>query len=96
MADKAKTPEIVEESPEQVIARINSTRVPVYLDRASKNEERSQFVAVNGASFTVPKGNQQRVPWSVFEIIRRSEDAKRETERLEKELAAPLNDPALK
>ena len=91
-----ETPEIVEETPEQVIARIQSSMVQVFLAPSHKGESKSEFVGLNGKGYTVPRGRPVMVPWPVFEILRRTADAKLYTEKLEGELAAPLNDPALK
>ena len=45
---KAETPEIVEETPEQVIARIQSSMVQVFLAPGQKGENSSVFVGLNG------------------------------------------------
>lgn len=93
---KAETPEIVEETPEQVIARIQSSMVQVFLAPGQKGENNSEFVGLNGKGYTVPRGRPVLVPWPVFEILRRSADAKVYTEALEKQAAAALSDPAMR
>ena len=93
---KAETPEIVEETPEQVIARIQSSMVQVFLAPGQKGDNSSVFVGLNGKGYTVPRGRPVMVPWPVFEILRRSADAKVYTEALEKQAAAALSDPAMR
>ena len=93
---KVETPEIVEETPEQVIARIQSSMVQVYLAPGQKGENNSVFVGLNGKGYTVPRGRPVMVPWPVFEILRRTADAKVYTEALEKQAASMLNDPAMR
>ena len=93
---KVDAPEIVEETPEQVIARIQSSMVQVYLAPGQKGENNSEFVGLNGKGYIVPRGRPVMVPQPVFEILRRSADAKVYTEALEKQAAAALSDPAMR
>ncbi|MCR4841649.1 MAG: hypothetical protein K5840_00120 [Eubacterium sp.] len=52
--------------------------VTVNLPRPAKGEPDAQFVAVNGKTYRIKKGQKVKVPRSVAEVIKNSEIAKDE------------------
>lgn len=48
---------------------------PVLLPPAQSNEEKMQFVCVNGRRFQVPKGKTVMVPLPVYEALREAQRA---------------------
>ena len=59
----------------------------VLLPRAQENEQKFEFVCVNGRTFQVPKGKRVKVPLPVAEVIENAqmqmEQADRESEEME-------------
>ena len=59
----------------------------VLLPRAQENEQKFEFVCVNGRTFQVPKGKRVEVPLPVAEVIENAqmqmEQADRESEEME-------------
>ena len=59
----------------------------VLLPRAQENEQKFEFVCVNGRTFQVPKGKRVEVPLPVAEVIEKAqmqmEQADRESEEME-------------
>ena len=59
----------------------------VMLPRAQENEQKFEFVCVNGRTFQVPKGKRVEVPLPVAEVIENAqmqmEQADRESEEME-------------
>ena len=59
----------------------------VLLPRAQENEQKFEFVCVNGRTFQVPKGKRVQVPLPVAEVIENAqmqmEQADRESEEME-------------
>ena len=87
---------VVEETPQQVIERLQNTKVRIFLPFGQKGEAKSEYVAVNGYPYQVPRGEYQYVPRSVFEILRRRETARIFTEKEETAAAAQLHERALR
>ena len=58
----------------------------VLLPRAQENEQKFEFVCVNGRTFQVPKGKRVKVPLPVAEVIENAqmqmEQADRESEEM--------------
>lgn len=84
-----------EETPQEVIARIEGQMVQVYLAPAQKGENNAEFVGLNGKGFLVPRGRPTYVPTAVYDILRRSFDARVYSEAYEKQVASQLSDKAL-
>ena len=59
----------------------------VMLPRAQENEQKFEFVCVNGRTFQVPKGKRVEVPLPVAEVLEnaqmQTEQADRESEEME-------------
>ena len=59
----------------------------VLLPRAQENEQKFEFVCVNGRTFQVPKGKRVEVPLPVAEVIENAQmqmaQADRESEEME-------------
>ena len=59
----------------------------VLLPRAQENEQKFEFVCVNGRTFQVPKGKRVEVPLPVAEVLENAqmqmEQADRESEEME-------------
>ena len=51
--------------------------VPVFLDRAGRDEQNFVFAAVNGKAWQIPRGTAVMVPWFVAEELRRAKAAER-------------------
>lgn len=78
-----------------VIDHIEGQMVQIFLAPAQRGESTSEFVGLNGKGYLVPKGRPVYVPTAVYDILRRSADAKVYTEAYEAQAAAQLNDRAL-
>lgn len=65
-----------------VWAQMRTVRLP----RAQQNEEKMQFVCVNGRRFQVPKGKDVDVPLPVYLALREAEAQMIAAEEYEKKL----------
>ena len=89
------TTENIASDAQEVIDHIEGQMVQIFLAPAQRGESTSEFVGLNGKGYLVPKGRPVYVPTAVYDILRRSADAKVYTEAYEAQAAAPLNDRAL-
>ncbi len=62
----------------------------VLLPRPQGNEQKSEFVCVNGRTFQVPKGKRVQVPEPVAEVIDNMQRQQDEADRRSEALAAEL------
>lgn len=75
---------------------LDATTVYVYLPPPQMGEESVLFVGLNGTGYTIPRGRPYPVPRPLFEIIRRSHDAKNVTEQYIAKMEKENADPALR
>ena len=74
-------------TPKTEVQDVWKQKQEVLLPRAPENEQKFEFVCVNGRTFQVPKGKRVEVPLPVAEVIENAqmqmEQADRESEEME-------------
>ncbi len=62
----------------------------VFLPRPQGNEQKSEFVCVNGRTFQVPKGKRVKVPEPVAEVLDNMQRQQEEADKRSEELATDI------
>lgn len=75
---------------------LDASTVIVYLASPQMGEGSSVFVGLNGKGYQVPRGKPYPVPRPLFDVLRRSQDARNVTQQYIAGLEKRANDPALK
>lgn len=57
----------------------------VFIPKYSRSEQETRLVSINGRDFFVPKGQEVEVPAPVYEVLKNSENMRKQTQEDAKE-----------